>query len=187
MWCQNKHYFDHRFCCCRKCPYPSEFSQLFGFECTPNKRFEPLCSSVNTNCTGQTDRISTHFLVFPFLKGLPPKQPEGFGCFVCPNFAATLQIHSCARAAQRAAAALLNSRRFRCLCPCIRISLYPAYALFFRAFTAPFQGSSELPGVFSGRRRQRQLWQRSEFVAKARLVRKLRLEHGGRQREAVQA
>ena len=22
---------------------------------------------------------------FPFFKGLPPKQPEGFGCFVCPN------------------------------------------------------------------------------------------------------
>ena len=88
MWCQNKHYFDHRFCCCRKCPYPSEFSQLFGFECTPNKRFEPLCSSVNTNCTGHTHR-QTESHTFPsvslFLKGLPPKQPEGFGCFVCPN------------------------------------------------------------------------------------------------------
>ena len=75
-------------------PYPTrvggstEFSQLFGIECTPNKRVEPLCSSVNTNCTGQTDR-QTESHTFPsvslFLKGLPPKQPEGFGCFVYPN------------------------------------------------------------------------------------------------------
>ena len=106
-------------------PYPTggstEFSQLFGIECTPNKRVEPLCSSVNTNCTGQghTDRDNLVFgsdrtpnksseplfactdtncpgqtdrqnvLTSPsaslFLKGLPPKQPEGFGSFVYPN------------------------------------------------------------------------------------------------------
>jgi hypothetical protein len=30
--------------------------------------------------------MSNIYQLHPFLKGLPPKQPEGFGCFVCPNF-----------------------------------------------------------------------------------------------------
>ena len=54
----------------------TEFSQLFGFECTPNKRLEPLCSSVNTNCTGHTDRHTkclTFPSCFPFFKGATAK------------------------------------------------------------------------------------------------------------------
>ena len=61
---------------------------VFGSDRTPNKSSEPLFVCTYTNCTGQTDRQNlTHFLasVCLFLKGLPPKQPEGFGCFVCPN------------------------------------------------------------------------------------------------------
>ena len=62
---------------------------FFDSDRTPNKRFEPLCSSVNTNCTGHThthtDRISHISQCFPFFKGATAKQPEGFGCFVCPN------------------------------------------------------------------------------------------------------
>ena len=61
---------------------------VFGSDRTPNTSSEPLFSCTDTNCTGHTDRQNIKHLPVAslFLKGLPPKQPEGFGCFVCPNF-----------------------------------------------------------------------------------------------------
>ena len=92
MWCQNKHYFDHRFCCCRKCPYPSDSRSFRNFSVSnvPLTKVLNHFSYVHTQIVldTQTHR-HTESHTFPsvslFLKGLPPKQPEGFGCFVCPN------------------------------------------------------------------------------------------------------
>jgi hypothetical protein len=63
-------------------------NRFFGSDRTPNKSFEPLSASHRKSAMDtQTDKMSNIYQLHPFFKkGLPPKQPESFGCFVCPNW-----------------------------------------------------------------------------------------------------
>ena len=47
--------------------------------------FSPVQTQIVLDTVTHRQKVSHLPVASLFLKGLPPKQPEGFGCFVCPN------------------------------------------------------------------------------------------------------